>query len=229
MKQSTTLKLLIAEDELVLAHAIAKMLNSAGYLNIVIESRFEQAISAILNDNIDIALLDINLGKGDEGFELARVCADQEIPFIYTSSYSDKHTLDRAVSTNPGAYLIKPVSEGSLYATLQILLEQNKRDTDHMVLEFKDGIEWIKLPLRKVLYLKSENIYVNIITEDHTYLYRGSLQSLLDKVAGNGLVQTHRAYAVNPVHVSRIATSYVVINGAEVPVSRNYRSNMNKV
>jgi len=216
------MKFLIAEDELVLAYTIAEMLKVMGYENTVIGHTFDKAHTLLKNNNLDIALLDINLGKGKGGIELARICAERNVPFIYLSSYSDKDTLDKALKTNPSAYLVKPISEGNLYTTIQIILDRQRHQTTP-ILEFKDGHERIKLSLDKVLYLKSENIYVNVVTHDKIFLYRGSLSSLMEKVPKGKLIRTHRAYAVNPFHVFRVSTTYVIINGIQIPVSRNFR------
>lgn len=215
-------KFLIVDDELVLAHSIASMLQSLGFTQFTIEASFSGAVKRI-EQGIDVAILDINLGKGAEGIELGRICSSNRIPFIYISSYSDKETLDNALHFNPSAYLVKPITEANLYVTLQLLLVRQQQDRGQQMLEFKDGTEWIHLPIEKVLYLKSENVYVNVVTEHKTYLYRGSLQSLLQKVPVNSLIQTHRSYAINPIHIERMGANYLKIGQIEIPISRNFK------
>jgi DNA-binding LytR/AlgR family response regulator len=226
MKQ---MKLLIVEDELVLAYAIAEMLKDIGFVDIVIKNTLEKAKETLEKEEIGIALLDINLGKGEEGILLAGICSKRKIPFMYISSYSDRDTLDKALETHPGAYLNKPVSEGSLYATLQILLSHVKEDQESAILIFKDGIDTIKLPVKSVRYLKSENIYVNVVTDSKTFLFRGSLGSLINRVPKGMLIQTHRAYAVNVKRIQRMSSTHVMLScGAEIPVSRNYKTQLPK-
>jgi two-component system, LytTR family, response regulator LytT len=223
------MKFLIAEDELVLAHATAEMLRNIGHTNIVLGHTLSKAKDALENEKIDVALLDINLGKGDEGLILAGICSKRNIPFIYISSYSDKGTLDKALQTQPGAYLNKPISEGTLYATLQILLNHVKQDWENTNLIFKDGVEVVKLPLKTVRYLKSENVYVNVVADSKTFLFRGSLGALMSKVPPGMLVQTHRAFAVNVKRIQRMSSTHVILNcGAEIPVSRNYKTHLPK-
>lgn len=219
------MRILILEDELILAYAMQEMLITMGYTSIIIESKFINAVEIINTQKIDLALLDINIGKGETGIDLAKLCNEKSIPFLYTTSYTDKATLDKALETNPGAYLIKPITESSLYTTIQIILNQQKNSTIP-VLEFKDGTALIKLPLNQVLYLKSENIYVNVISINKTYLYRGSLGSLIEKLPSGSLVQTHRAYAINPEHVVRLSSNFVQVNDFEIPISRNYKQHL---
>lgn len=214
--------ILVVDDEILLAHTVAEMLRSMGYSTVYTETNKTLAKNRILKRETDLAILDINLGTGEEGLELAKVCEEMQIPFVYISSYSDKETLDKAIGTNPRAYLIKPISEGNLYTTLQLICKQPNTENRH-VLQFKDGTEVIHLPLEKVLYLKSENIYLNVVTPNKTYLYRGSLQSLLEKVPEGLLIQTHRSFVVNPLHIERMSANYVVIQNTEIPVSRNFK------
>jgi len=217
------MKILIVEDELILAHTLADMLSNMGYKSIRVEPSYEKARKLLLEENYILTILDINLGKGEEGLELAQICQQRKTPFIYTSSYTDKMTLDKALQTSPGAYLIKPITESNLYTTVQIVLDKEKTKEDP-ILEFKDGIETIRIPLSKILYLKAENIYVNVISNGKIYLYRGSLSSFIEKVPQGKLVQTHRAFVVNPDHVSRIAATYVIVDGVEIPVSRSFKN-----
>lgn len=214
--------ILVVDDEILLAHTVAEMLRNMGYANVYSETNKELAKNHILKGETDLILLDINLGTGEDGLELAKMCCEMQVPFVYISSYSDKETLDKAIGTNPKAYLIKPISEGNLYTTLQLIWKQPNTDSKH-ILQFKDGTELIHLPLEKVLYLKSENIYVNVVTPNKIYLYRGSLNSLLEKVPEGSLVQTHRSFAVNPSHVERIGANYMVIQNMEIPISRNFK------
>jgi DNA-binding LytR/AlgR family response regulator len=217
-----TKNILVVDDEVLLAHTVAEMLRSMGYNNITSETSFEPAKDRISKREAELVLLDINLGNGEEGLELARLCDELKLPFIFISSYSDKETLDKAIGTNPLAYLIKPISEGNLYSTLQLVTKQQQSNTRHTV-QFKDGTEQIHLPLENILYLKAENVYVNVVTAFKTYLYRGSLQSFIDKLPQGALVQTHRSYAVNPTHIERIGANYLVIQQAEIPISRSFK------
>ena len=216
------MKILIVEDELILAYTMEGMLKSMGFTDIQVEPGFANAKSLLSNANIGLALLDIHLGKGKEGFELAQTCSDKGIPFLYTTSYTDKATIDRAINTNPGAYLIKPVTETNLYAAVQIVLGQQKSAMGS-TLEFKDGTSLIRLTIRDVLYLKSESVYINVVTLFKTYLFRGSLAAIMERVPPGSFIQTHRAYAVNPDHVKRVSSSFLLINETEIPISRNFR------
>jgi light-regulated signal transduction histidine kinase (bacteriophytochrome) len=71
--------------------------------------------------------MDINLGSGPDGIEAAqRLREVADTPVLYLSAYSEDATLRRARETRPYGYLVKPVSERELHATIQMALERRK-------------------------------------------------------------------------------------------------------
>jgi DNA-binding NarL/FixJ family response regulator len=68
-------------------------------------------------------LIDINLGRGNEGIELAEaINQHHRVPFLFLTSYSDRLTLERAKTVNPLGYVVKPFTQQSLYAAIEIAL-----------------------------------------------------------------------------------------------------------
>src|SRR5690606_15511683 len=108
-------KILIVEDESLVAFAMKEMLHELGYNTIQIAGNQSLAELIINETKLNLVILDINLGKGNEGLYLAKICKQKAIPFFYVSSYTDKPTLDKAIETTPGAYLIKPFIQSNLY------------------------------------------------------------------------------------------------------------------
>lgn len=78
-----TIKFLIVDDELLLAHSTASMLQSLGFERYAIEPTLAGAIKRI-EQGVDVALLDINLGRGDEGIELEKF-ARNIVYLLFTS------------------------------------------------------------------------------------------------------------------------------------------------
>lgn len=116
-------RVLIVEDEPLIAENIAMYLNNHDYEVAGIAYDYEDGIFKLENDKPDIVLLDINLDGKLDGIDLGKYIHDTlKIPFIFLSSYSDKSTLDRAKKVLPSGYLVKPFHENSLLTTLEISL-----------------------------------------------------------------------------------------------------------
>ena len=90
-------RVLVVEDEALVAMALCETLNELGYKVIGPFSRISEAIGALRTNDIDAAVLDINLG-GEMVYPLADVLADARIPFAFVTGYGAeeiKHRYDR--------------------------------------------------------------------------------------------------------------------------------------
>jgi len=133
-------KILIVEDEPLIAEGIAFHLKDSIFSVTAIAYDAEDAFRLLQISSPDIALLDINLNGDMDGIQVAefinRVCA---IPFIYLTSYSDKAILDRAKSTIPSGFIVKPFNRNTLLASLEIAVSNFTLQNSHHVPEISSG------------------------------------------------------------------------------------------
>lgn len=132
-------RVLIVEDEPLIAENIAMYLNNHDYEVAGIAYDYEEAILKLEQEKPDIALLDINLEGERDGIDVGKfIHYKMGIPFVFLSSYSDKNTLERAKHIQPSGYLVKPFHEKSLMATLEISLSNFASDgnNQHAELHF---------------------------------------------------------------------------------------------
>ncbi len=119
----SSIKALIIEDEPLIAEDIRDCLSNMDYQPVDVAYSKEQAFRFLEKYDLDIVLLDINLGSKTDGIEIAKVINEKyKIPFIYLTSYSDKATLELAKITRPWGYLVKPFQEHDLFTSLEIAL-----------------------------------------------------------------------------------------------------------
>lgn len=115
--------ILIVEDEPLIAEDIAGSLAEYGFAVAGIAYDASTAMEMISAYRPDAVLLDINLGPGPDGVEVAHFIRIQhDVPFVFLTSHSDKHTLDRAKHTFPAGYLLKPFDGNELMTSLEIAL-----------------------------------------------------------------------------------------------------------
>ena len=102
-------KILIVEDEMIIAANISLQLNEFGYEVTGILSRGEDALVQVKEDTPDIVLLDIQLKGELDGIETARIMQEQyNIPIIYLTANADEANFNRAKETHPYAFISKP-------------------------------------------------------------------------------------------------------------------------
>lgn len=114
------MKILIVEDEFIVANDLRLMLQKAGYTVVGIASGVVQARKLIESKQPDWMLIDIIL-KGDlTGIDLARELMTQRLPFLFISANANQDILEAAKTTNPYGFLVKPFREKDLLVMLDI-------------------------------------------------------------------------------------------------------------
>lgn len=121
------IKVLIIEDEVMIAEDLAATCRDHGYDVLQPAYTPGDGLNKLKNEKVDIVILDINLESSIDGIEIATYINQQlRLPFIYLSSYSDPKTLAAARNTKPMAYITKPFKRADIYTTIEIALENWK-------------------------------------------------------------------------------------------------------
>jgi PAS domain S-box-containing protein len=124
---SVATKVMVVEDERIVALNLQQRLIKLGYDVPAICARGEQALNVIESTHPDIVLMDINIEGNIDGIETAtRLAMTDDTPVVFLTAYSEDATLTRAQAAKPYGYLLKPFSERELHATIQMALERHK-------------------------------------------------------------------------------------------------------
>lgn len=116
-------KILIVEDESLVVMDLTLSLTKLGYDVIGSASNYQDAIALTKDKKPNLILMDIYLNGNIDGIETAKeINKFYDIPIIYLTALSGSNELERALTTNPSAYLIKPFSTQSLKAAIEIAL-----------------------------------------------------------------------------------------------------------
>ena len=122
-------RVLVVEDERVVALHLRQQLGRLGYSVPAMCTEGTQALNTIREIRPDVVLMDIHIEGDLDGIETAsRIPDELRIPVIYLSAYSEEATLERARSTKPYGYLLKPFSERELHSAIQMVLERRRAD-----------------------------------------------------------------------------------------------------
>jgi DNA-binding response OmpR family regulator len=116
------LRIMIVEDEMLLAMDLEDMLSDAGYSVAGQASDMHEAIklAELCDGKIDIAIMDVNLARGSNGVETAGVLRRRwNIPSLFVSGNLDEQTRALAAHHDPIGFVGKPYSEREVLAALQ--------------------------------------------------------------------------------------------------------------
>ena len=117
------INVLVVEDDIFISQDIVEMLEQMDYHVAGIAYDASTALSQLEEKTPDLVLLDIHLGEGQDGINVAeQIRTVYQIPFIFLTSYASKSVLDRAKTTRPYGYVVKPFDEKDLFAAIEIAL-----------------------------------------------------------------------------------------------------------
>lgn len=155
---SRSKKILLVEDELLIATAEKITLEKHGY-EVTIASTGERAIEiTVQQPNFDLILMDINLGSGIDGTDAAKEILNQrEVPVVFLSSHTDPAVVDKTEKITSYGYIVKNSGETVLLASIRMafrLFEEKKRvqAREHLLSSvlnsIQDGISVLDTDLR---------------------------------------------------------------------------------
>lgn len=241
------IKILVVEDELIIADNICEILEELGYEVLEPAVSYTEALEILAEEKPDLALLDIQLAGRRDGIDLAwKIRDNYDIPFIFLTSNADAATVERAKKVSPPAYLLKPFNKNDLYTSIEIALYNYSENKEGRVTEkeetkavedivLKDALfikhkqSFEKVKFEDILFLKSEHVYVNVVTVHQQYLIRGSLSKLIKRVP-NYFFKIHRSYIVNLNAIDSISFINLKIGKHELPFGKGYRAELlNKI
>jgi DNA-binding NarL/FixJ family response regulator len=128
-------RILIVEDEFILAMNLKENLEWLGYTVVDIVDYGETAIEKATELRPDLVLMDIKLAGKIDGIQAAEeIWRQLQIPSIYITAYSDKSTVERAILKFTFGYILKPVSQEDLYVAIQMALNIIKQKQAEIVL-----------------------------------------------------------------------------------------------
>ncbi|MDN4164970.1 response regulator transcription factor [Cytophagales bacterium LB-30] len=116
-------KILIIEDELIVAHHIRKTLEAEGYSVGPIANSYESTLAAIAQSVPNLILCDINIKGELNGIEVVKdIQKKHDVSVIYVTAFSDEKTVRAAVGTNPSGFLLKPFTDRQLLIAVELAL-----------------------------------------------------------------------------------------------------------
>lgn len=124
-----SIKILIVEDEQIVALDLKRRLTKLGYQITGMAANGNKALALVKREQPNIVLMDIHIQGDADGVEVAAMMQKMHsIPVIYLTAYSEEKTLSRARETRPYGYLLKPFSDRELHVMIQISIERYERD-----------------------------------------------------------------------------------------------------
>jgi DNA-binding LytR/AlgR family response regulator len=236
-------KLLLVEDEPIIAKDLSYLLEDLGYAITGICRRRQEALLSLQNQQPDLVLCDINLEGDDwDGIRLAEeIRRLYQLPIIFLTAMTDPATIARAASVEPEAYLTKPFEERQLSAAIALALAKfaQKQEADGAPAPEEPAVEMppfiagaffvkdkkrlVKIRAEDILWIKAEGVYSMLATNQRQFLLSVNLGALEEKLKNHPFARIHRSYLVNVLHVEAVEEDILTVGLENIPLGKSYR------
>jgi len=221
-------RILIVEDEGIVAEEIRSRLKRLRYEVAGVAFSGEEAIKKAEETHLDLALVDIKLRGGMDGVEAAQeIRARFDIPVVYVTAYADEATLQRAKTSEPYGYILKPFEDKELRTSIEVALYKHNIER-----RLRESERWLATTLRSIgdaVITTSANgrvLFMNPVAEALTgWKQKEALGKQLTEVFSIVSEKTHEV-AENPVEkviregiVVDLANHVLIArDGREIPI-----------
>ena len=226
-----TSKILIVEDEILIAEDIKETLSGLGFSNISLAHDIVTALEKIKNEKPHVVLLDIRLENEKDGIKIGTFLADQkQAEFIYVTAHSDVNMVKEILKTKPAGYITKPVKQSDLFASVSLALSKYEISSrENPSIAIKDGYENIIVPIKSLRYIEAEGNYLNVYCDEKKYVIRQSMENFLQEVNNDIFFRIHRSFSVNIQKVVRYSKKEIVMDDHSIlPVSRSIKDDFER-
>lgn len=236
-------KILVVEDDVLIAKHIERSLSSFGYEVVGPCYQAEDALELLNKSQVDLAMLDVELNHVIDGIQLAHIIKnDFGYPIIFLTSYTDETTLERMKPINPMGYVVKPFNKFGLRNTIELVFDKLEHENQELQGETKtlvqeDNAKSIfvrgsknieKIVIDDIAILEASGKYVLIHQEGRKNIANTSIKELLGKLPSQKFIQVHRSYVINFDMIKEIGTNFLTVMGQEVPIGRSYKEQVMK-
>jgi DNA-binding LytR/AlgR family response regulator len=234
------IRILIVEDDMIIAANISLQLSKLGYEVTGIETRGEDAVHHALENAPDLILMDIRLKGRLDGIATAKIIQEKKkIPLIYLTANIDDATFTLAKETNPYAFISKPFNMLDLERSIALVVNQisdkpvvdNKQENVEFLADrifIRNQNKLIKLMIDEIRYIEAERNYCKIVTLVQTYIIVCALGQLSEKLSNPNFIRIHRSYIVNISYLDAVAEGHLEIGTKIIPISKGYKGQLFK-
>ncbi|MDE3184250.1 MAG: response regulator [Bacteroidota bacterium] len=236
-------KILVVEDEMIIAAKISMQLTNMGYQVTGILPRGEEAVLSVKENVVDLVLLDINLKGEIDGIETCKQIQQFScIPIIYLTANGDEATFNRAKITKPAGFISKPFRQLDLQRAIELAIcrmaenetaqqtFEGNSEVQHFILSDRIFVRYkekmIKIMVSDILYIEADRNYSRIFACNKEYLLSVTLKTIQEKLSENIFVRIHRSYMINITQVEEVADSYVIIDKKPIPMSAGLKEQL---
>lgn len=250
-----SIRTIVVDDEPAARSRVVRLLGTDPLIRVVAECRNgQEALEAIRQEPVDLVYLDVQMPQLS-GFDVIAKFPPGQSPFVVFVTAHDRYAL-KAFDVKAVDYLLKPYDDDRFFTSLArakdfIEMQENKRLAgklmdlmqDHLnarreytqVIVIKEKGREYRVPVKDILFIRSEGNYLILQTKLRHYLLRMTLNMVETELDPAVFARVHRSYMVNMTHVRNARYSgnnefmFTMSNGQHVLSGRSYKEQIAKL
>jgi DNA-binding LytR/AlgR family response regulator len=188
------------------------------------------ALNVLRSTHVDLMFLDIQMPQL-LGTDLLRTLNNPP-KVIFTTAY--REFAIEGFELNAVDYLLKPISfERFLKAVNKVmdikLPQQMQQETQDAYLYFRSDRKMHKVAMEDIIFIESLKDYIKVVTKSKTIITKQSISSIEERLPKSSFIRIHRSFIVSLSKVQSYTPELIAIGNEELPVSRMYRHEVEKV
>ncbi len=178
-----SVKVMIVEDESIVAMELSSYVVELGYVVIGRVTNAVDGFRMMKREEPDIVLMDVRLKGDEDGITLAeRIQAYRKTAIVYLTAFADDESLERAIATDPAAYLTKPFNRKELSASLKIASNRYKNISKKILSKAVQIDDEFSFDLRKQeLFCCGESVHLTRKELELLVILLEAKQQIVDK------------------------------------------------
>ena len=232
-------KVLIVEDEPSISDSLSDILECLSHQVVGVAPSAGEAMEILGNNDVDIALLDIQLKGEKDGIQLAeQIRSNHNIPYVFTTAFADPDTIKRAGEKGPYGYIVKPYGMKDIHAAVEIAMSNFKKtrqlqanegsmmENNHLYVKVDSRL--IRIEDDEIAFVEAKGDYAVFNTDKKGYIVHSTMKNIENKLDKNKFLKVHRSFIVNMSKIVDIEDYNLLIKDKVIPVSRANRESLMK-
>ncbi len=222
--QTKTLRTIVIDDDFHWNKIITQSVNAHQHLECVGSFHFPLDTYQIISEaKVDLILLDIEMPEIN-GVQFYKRLKNPP-PVIFVTSHRDFAV--ESYDLQAIDYLIKPFDDLRFIQAIERFISFSKfqnpeKKPSNNVILIKENNRYYKLNCDDILFLKSLDNYVQIITIERSYTILKSLKELEVELPVSQFLRVHRSFIANINKITNFNTTELIINKHEIPIARSF-------
>lgn len=219
MEANMKLRILIIDDSIISGFLTKFSLFEIGYINVEVIQSHYLSVDFFNMFCPDLIFANQNIYETLEKEIVIKIMSN-DIKIILIADMTYDFKIEKVLKINPSYLISRPIRIQDLIIAIDFVFYSNQPKPTLII---KVGHQHVKIYVNEIVYIKSDNIYIDVFTVDKKYTLRMTLDVFTKQLPQNNFKRVHRSYVVNTDKIIQKTAKFVYIENLRIPLSRKFK------